>query len=122
MYSPGLTAGVTVSGPPPRAPVGPAALQVAPGPLWGSGAATWRRDSHKACTHGTASGVRTPSSGKGSGPPRGTQAGLGVPDPPFPQGKGSDPPRDGQEATTRLALPHVLWQQGFPGTPAQPPH
>jgi hypothetical protein len=60
VYGLDLTAGDTVSGPPPRAPDGPATLQVRPGLLRGSGATTRGPDSRKTRTFRAASGARTP--------------------------------------------------------------
>jgi hypothetical protein len=86
-----LTAGDTVSGPPPRAPVGPAALQVGPGPLRGSGAATWRRTPARYARSGQPRGSGLPSPGEGSDPPHGTLASRGGPD---------SLPREGVRPTT----------------------
>ena len=57
-----LTAGDTISGPPPRAPGGSAFLQVRPGLLQRSGATTQGPDPRKPRTLRTASGARTPFS------------------------------------------------------------
>jgi hypothetical protein len=106
MYGLDLTARVSVSGPPPCAPVGPAALQVGPGPLQGSGAATWRprpdpsggpEQSHGKETPARHARTRQP---RGLGPPflqEGVRpatwhpGGPRGPGPPIPSGEGVRP-------------------------------